>query len=107
MIGSPGPFKGLWQKQNGRGGASAKLTVWEAGHRVPAAVVWKNHIPQNVISNALVSSMDILPTIMKILGGNLPNDRNYDGLDITNVLFHGAQNAHEVSRGYTAPNMEE
>ena len=32
LTGSPGPFLGTWQQENG-GGSSAKTTLWEAGHR--------------------------------------------------------------------------
>ena len=32
LTGSPGPYVGSWQQQHG-GGSSAKLTLWEGGHR--------------------------------------------------------------------------
>ena len=66
VLGQPGPFKGLWQRQKqdtssdsigggGGGGTSWKGTVWEAGHRVPSMVSWPGHIRKGVISDALVS----------------------------------------------------
>ncbi|CAB3371938.1 Hypothetical predicted protein [Cloeon dipterum] len=38
LAGSAGPYKGVWQQYNA--GGSAKRTVWEGGHRVPAFINW-------------------------------------------------------------------
>ena len=39
------------------------------------------------MSNELVSHLDIFPTILKLAGGILPDDRLMDGKDISDVLF--------------------
>eukprot|EP00462_Mataza_sp_D1_P007511 CAMPEP_0175123268 /NCGR_PEP_ID=MMETSP0087-20121206/2151_1 /TAXON_ID=136419 /ORGANISM="Unknown Unknown, Strain D1" /LENGTH=487 /DNA_ID=CAMNT_0016404945 /DNA_START=176 /DNA_END=1639 /DNA_ORIENTATION=- len=94
LAGSTGPFKGIWQKSNG-GGSSSKFTLWEGGHRMAALARWPNKIKPRV-SNATTSSLDYLPTIAKLAGVELPADRVYDGLDISDVLFDGSETAHET-----------
>ena len=44
-------------------------------------------IEGGIISNGLFSSMDILPTMSSIMKFQLPNDRHYDGMDISNYLL--------------------
>ncbi|XP_029954539.1 arylsulfatase G [Salarias fasciatus] len=88
-AGSVGPFTGRWQTS--RGGGSAKRTTWEGGHRVPTVAYWPGKIPENTISSALLSGMDIFPTVLSLAGVTPPSDRRYDGIDATAVLLHGEQ----------------
>ncbi|XP_061160559.1 arylsulfatase G-like isoform X1 [Syngnathus typhle] len=94
-AGSPGPFQGKWQTR--RGGGSAKKTTWEGGHRVPSLAYWPGVIPTNATSGALLSGMDIFPTLLSLAGVTPPSDRRYDGIDVTNTLLHGGvQTGHTV-----------
>ncbi|KAL7857030.1 hypothetical protein SRHO_G00159290 [Serrasalmus rhombeus] len=93
FAGSSGPFVGRWQTS--RGGGSAKRTTWEGGHRVPTVVTWPGKISPNTTSNALLSGLDIFPTILSLAGVAPPSDRHYDGLDITNVLLHDSDSGHK------------
>ncbi|XP_036936367.1 arylsulfatase G isoform X2 [Acanthopagrus latus] len=93
FAGSVGPFKGKWQTS--RGGGSAKRTTWEGGHRVPTVAYWPGRIPANTTSSALLSGMDIFPTLLSLAGVTPPSDRRYDGIDATNILLNGEQNGHE------------
>ncbi|XP_077406165.1 arylsulfatase G-like isoform X2 [Vanacampus margaritifer] len=93
-AGSVGPFEGRWQKK--RGGGSAKTTTWEGGHRVPSVAYWPAMIPANATSAALLSGMDIFPTLLSLAGVTPPSDRRYDGIDVTSVLLHGEQTGHKV-----------
>ncbi|XP_050922277.1 arylsulfatase G isoform X2 [Lates calcarifer] len=92
-AGSVGPFKGKWQAS--RGGGSSKRTTWEGGHRVPTVAYWPGRIPANTNSSALLSGMDIFPTLLSLAGVTPPSDRRYDGIDATNVLLRGEQTGHE------------
>ncbi|KAM6897199.1 arylsulfatase G [Xenentodon cancila] len=85
-AGSVGPFQGKWQTN--KGGGSAKQTTWEGGHRVPTVVYWPGRIPPNTTSSALLSGMDIFPTVLSLAGVTPPSDRRYDGIDATNILLH-------------------
>jgi arylsulfatase G len=95
-IGSTAPFVGAWQRGVGGGGGTAKTTTWEGGHRVLGAAAWAGRIPAGVVSHALVSALDILPTIAALSGVSLPADRSFDGVDLTAVLLHGATAAHST-----------
>lgn len=69
-VGSNAPFSGF------------KGQLYEGGHRVPAIFYWKDKIPQGV-SEEMVLSMDLFPTIASLLGLEVPKDlsgRNLAGI---------------------------
>ena len=47
------------------------------------------------VSDALASSLDVLPTLLALAGVPLPDDREWDGLDLAPVLFGGAAAHHD------------
>ncbi|XP_053511558.1 arylsulfatase G isoform X2 [Artibeus jamaicensis] len=94
LAGSVGPFTGSWQVR--RGGSPAKQTTWEGGHRVPAVAYWPGRIPTNVTSTALLSVLDVFPTVLALAGARLPRGRRFDGLDASEVLFDRSQTGHRV-----------
>ncbi|XP_006886461.1 PREDICTED: arylsulfatase G [Elephantulus edwardii] len=94
LAGSMGPFTGLWQTR--QGGSPAKQTTWEGGHRVPALAYWPGRVPANVTSTALLSVLDIFPTIVALAQASLPSNRRFDGLDVSEVLFGQLQTGHKV-----------
>ena len=63
-----------------------KNTMWEGGLRVPAIIEWPKLIkPQ--ISKYPVSTMDMFPTIMEIVGLNDKQLlKNYDGESIFDIF---------------------
>ncbi|XP_075375020.1 arylsulfatase G isoform X2 [Mycteria americana] len=94
LAGRLGPFLGAWQRQ--RGGSSAKQTTWEGGHRVPALAYWPGRIPAKQTSRALLSTLDIFPTLVALAGAALPPNRRFDGLDVSPVLFGWSDVGHKV-----------
>jgi len=56
----------------------AKKTIREGGSRVPMIMSWKGHLPEGTVESRLVSSLDILPTILEIVGTK-PHQDNPDG----------------------------
>ena len=70
-----------------RGG---KGTLYEGGHRVPAAIRWPGQIDADWTSNELIVGMDTLPTIMDIIGVDIANKRKFDGISIKDHLLHQA-----------------
>ena len=70
---------------NTAGLREGKGTVFEGGQRVPTIVSWPRIIKKSTISNSLVSSIDILPTIAEIVNGKLP-DHTIDGVSILSTL---------------------
>jgi arylsulfatase A-like enzyme len=64
-----------------------KGSTWEGGHRVPFVVRWPGAIPAGTSSDAMATSMDLLPTLAKFAGATLPSDRKLDGKDIAPLLL--------------------
>ncbi|XP_051524145.1 arylsulfatase G isoform X2 [Myxocyprinus asiaticus] len=93
FSGNVGPFVGKWQTS--RGGGSAKRTTWEGGHRVPTVVAWPKKIKPNSTSSALLSGLDIFPTILSLAGVKPPSGRRYDGIDITDILLNNSDTGHK------------
>ncbi|MHC4884316.1 MAG: sulfatase family protein [Planctomycetota bacterium] len=74
------------------GGSNAPLrgtkgTTWEGGQRVPFIVRWPAKIRGGQTCSEVVSSIDILPTLVGQAGGEVPVDRTLDGVDISPLLF--------------------
>jgi hypothetical protein len=72
---SPGPFKG------------GKGQTWEGGFRVPAIVWMPDRITGSTVTEKMVTTMDILPTVMNLAGVAAPEGVTLDGKDISNLLF--------------------
>lgn len=62
-----------------------KGTYYEGGIRVPLAIRWPGHIAPGQSSEALVTGVDIYPTLCEIMGAPLP-DQILDGESIVPVL---------------------
>ncbi len=75
--GSAGPWRGTL------------FTGFEASLRVPFAIRWPGKIPPGA-SNEIVHEMDLFPTLARIVGGKVPEDRIIDGVDQTD-FFLGKQ----------------
>ena len=63
---------------------------------MPTIVSWPGHIPAGISLDELTSSMDLLPTVAKLTGADLPDDRIIDGKDILPLLTNQTQeSSHE------------
>ena len=75
----------------------AKGSTWEGGMRVPAIARWPGKITAGSSSDAITGLMDVLPTLVRLTGEKVSNDRKIDGLDIWPVLSGAAkESAHEA-----------
>jgi len=54
--------------------ARGKYDVYEAGSKVPFLIKWPGEIPSGTVSDALVSTVDIVPTILDATGVDLPDN---------------------------------
>lgn len=61
-----------------------KWTLYDYGLRVPMLVSWPGHIDAGSQSAAMLSLVDVLPTLLQLAGGHIPDD--IDGLSFANVL---------------------
>ena len=56
-----------------------KRYPYEGGHRVPGIVRWPSKIPAGSVSDQLINATDFAPTICKLAGVSVPDDRPIDG----------------------------
>lgn len=52
--------------------ARGKCSCYEGGLRIPMIARWPGRIPEGVVVDGLVSQVDVLPTIMSAVGGEVP-----------------------------------
>jgi arylsulfatase B len=64
----------------------AKLSVYEGGVRVPAAVWWPGVIEGGRKVETPVVNVDLMPTLVKACGGRAESERPLDGVDVMDVL---------------------
>ena len=57
------------------------VTVYEGGLRVPAIIRWPGVVAFGTTCNTMLSSMDVVPSVVAAAGGTLPRDRLFDGRD--------------------------
>jgi len=82
---------GPWLTQGANGGVAGPLhggkgTTWEGGMREPTIAWWPGKIPARSACDAPMSELDVLPTVVRLAGGEVPGDRRIDGQDIWPVL---------------------
>jgi len=93
---------GPWLSYGDHAGSAAPLregkgTMFEGGYRVPTLMRWPGTIPAGTSCDELASTIDILPTVARLIGAELPA-RKIDGLDIRPLMFatDGAHSPHDV-----------
>lgn len=75
MHGSAGPWR------------STLFTGYEGALRVPFAIRWPGKIQAGRVSDEIVHEMDLFPTLAKIAGGKVPEDRVIDGINMSEFLL--------------------
>ena len=83
---------GPWLLRRLNGGSAGLLrdgkgSTWEGGMREPCIAWWPGKVPGGTTSQAIGSTLDLFPTIVKLAGGKLPTDRELDGFDLSQVLL--------------------
>lgn len=63
-----------------------KFSNFEGGINIPFMIKWPGKIPENNIYNEPVSALDIFTTITSITKAKLPEDRQYDGVNLLPYL---------------------
>jgi arylsulfatase A-like enzyme len=78
-----------------------KGTMWEGGVRVPTIAWWPGTVPANTTCDELCATIDVLPTVAKLINAKLPAHK-LDGRDISPLLRGDphALSPHEVYWGY-------
>ncbi len=76
IQGSAGPWRGTL------------FTGFEGALRVPFVVKWPGKIKAGHTSDEIVHSMDLFPTIAKLTGSQVPDDRIIDGIDMSEFFLN-------------------
>jgi len=63
------------------------FTGFEGSLRVPFAVRWPGKIPAGRSSDEIVHEMDLFPTLAKVAGGKVPDDRVIDGIEMRDFFL--------------------
>lgn len=63
-----------------------KGTVYEGGIREPMIAWWPGHLEAGIESPALISSVDFLPTFAELAGIDLPEEQDFDGISLVDIL---------------------
>ncbi len=74
-----------------------KGTALEGGVRVPCIMRWPGHIPAGAVQEKPAMTIDILPTVAKLIDADLP-EKKIDGKNIWPLMANepGAENPHEA-----------
>jgi len=64
-----------------------KGSIWEGGTREPFIVRWPGHVPAGRVSSALVSQTDLLASLARLIGAQLPADAAPDSMDVLDALL--------------------
>ena len=85
-----------------------KGSTWEGGMRVPTIAWWPGKIPAGSATGEVCGMIDMLPTLTKLAGGQIPVDRKLDGDDIWPLLSGdaAAKSPHDVYYFYRGLNLE-
>jgi arylsulfatase A-like enzyme len=62
-------------------------SAYEGSVRTPLLVRWPGRVEAGRVSNEIVSLVDLFPTLAKLAGGAVPDDRVVDGLDQSAFLL--------------------
>ncbi len=97
------PTRGSNKPLHGRG-----YTTAEGAFRSPTIMWWPGKIPAGTISEELVTTMDLYPTLAHWAGAKVPTDRLIDGRDIAPIILGepGAESPHEVFYYYMRDQLQ-
>jgi len=63
------------------------FSPYEGSLRVPFLIRWPGKIPAKRVSNDIVHTIDLFPTIANFIGGKIPQDRILDGVNQSDFMM--------------------
>jgi arylsulfatase A-like enzyme len=96
---------GPWLTQGDRGGSAGPLrggkggTV-EGGVRVPTLAWWPGRVPAGSTSDAVSGNIDLLPTLVRLAGGDPTRGAVLDGADLTPLLTGATRESPRAAHYY-------
>jgi arylsulfatase A-like enzyme len=93
---------GPWLNYGNHAGSAGPLregkgTMWEGGYREPCVMRWPGKIPAGTRCDEFAVTMDIVPTVARLIGAKLP-DHRIDGRNIWPLMVgeENAQSPHDA-----------
>ncbi|WP_199188755.1 MULTISPECIES: sulfatase [Pirellulaceae] len=93
---------GPWLSYGDHAGSAGPLregkgTMWEGGCREPTIMRWPGKIPAGTVCDTPAMTIDIFPTVAKLIGADLP-EKPIDGKNIWPLIAgeEGAQSPHDA-----------
>jgi arylsulfatase A-like enzyme len=101
---------GPWLTRSLDGGSAGLLrdgkgSTWDGGMREPFIAWWPGRVPAGRTVLDLVSTLDLMPTLVTLAGGQPPTDRTLDGSDVSPVLFGTRPSPREVMFFYRGEHL--
>lgn len=99
---------GPWLQFKNHGGSAGPLregkgTTFEGGQRVPCVMWGPGRIPAGTECGDVVATIDMLPTVAKLTGSELPEAKKIDGMDMSaKILAEQGGNDREEYLYYTS-----
>ncbi|MFP4055388.1 MAG: sulfatase [Candidatus Brocadiia bacterium] len=94
---------GPWLGKGKNGGSAkplraGKFSTYEGGMREPCVMRWPGRIPAGQTCREVATTLDLLPTLAKLAGARVPDDRTIDGKDIWPLMAGapGAKSPHQA-----------
>jgi uncharacterized sulfatase len=72
---------------------STKNTLYDTGINIPMVVKWPDKIKPGSTSNAMVSTVDLMPTLLAVAGAKIPE--NMDGVSMLDVWLGKQDKLHD------------
>ncbi|MDD7986590.1 sulfatase-like hydrolase/transferase [Lentisphaera marina] len=76
-----------------------KATCFEGGLKIPMIIQWKKGVSQSRVSNQLIQSIDLAPTLFDICGIEPAKELNLDGKSILPILKGSEKEIHDFIYG--------
>ena len=100
---------GPWLDKGKDGGVAhplrgGKFSCLEGGVREPTIAWWPGRITAGSTCDAMMSEMDVLPTLVNLAGGTIPADKKIDGLDVWPLLSGKSRKSPHEALFYFAGN---
>lgn len=97
---------GPWYGGSTGGLRGMKAKTWDGGLKVPFIARMPGTIPAGVVNASPAASIDLLPTIAKLCGAKIPQDRVIDGVDLLPQLQDSQANStHPAIFGMQGENL--
>ncbi len=103
---------GPWLSYGDHAGSAGPLregkgTTWDGGHREPCIMRWPGNIPAGESCSTPLMSIDLLPTLAKLINAQLP-EHTIDGKDVWPILSgqRGAKSPHDAYYFYWGDELQ-